>query len=323
MLMRIAIAGAGMSGAFLYNLLKEAGMVEVDIFDKQRRSRCGIRPCAWGFAPSSEYRRLVSRVLDPGQFEMYHSDFMHIDGVKIPADIITFDKSALLRGLLEGVDVKYVPLDPTKYDRVIDATGVDRAFLGPIENNDLIADLIQYRVKSEEPLDPYFRTSTLGYEYCFPLGSNQYHVGKGSIKIDVSDFKPFGDENSKVSVVCKCPSRLRLASPYYSQPFVLNSKIVGMGESIGTVAPLGGDGNPYSMQCAEMLVENWDDLDAYTKAILGRFDWMRKERQAIEKLWSGKMPSMNDARAFIQHSRLAGFKMGPMYAMKLFRRSMK
>ncbi len=54
--MKIAIAGAGMSGAYLYRLLRNQDQ-EVDIFDRQPGTKCGISPCAWG--TSTEFFDLV------------------------------------------------------------------------------------------------------------------------------------------------------------------------------------------------------------------------------------------------------------------------
>ena len=43
------------------------------------------------------------------------------------------------------------------------------------------------------------------------------------------------------------------------QPFTVG-KVVGVGESIGTVYPMLGEGIIPSMQSVELLVENLDDL---------------------------------------------------------------
>jgi glycine/D-amino acid oxidase-like deaminating enzyme len=44
---KIAIAGAGMTGAYCYRLLKKDGF-HVDLFDRPHKTACGISPCAWG-----------------------------------------------------------------------------------------------------------------------------------------------------------------------------------------------------------------------------------------------------------------------------------
>jgi len=45
--LKIAIAGAGMTGAYLYRLLDRKRHT-IDIFDRDTGTRCGIKPCAWG-----------------------------------------------------------------------------------------------------------------------------------------------------------------------------------------------------------------------------------------------------------------------------------
>jgi flavin-dependent dehydrogenase len=47
--------------------------------------------------------------------------------------------------------------------------------------------------------------------------------------------------------------------------------VVGVGESIGTVYPMLGEGIIPSLQCAELLLENLDNLVAYERAVLRRF----------------------------------------------------
>jgi len=322
--LRLAIAGAGMAGAYLLNLLRARGFKDIDVYDVPKKTSCGEKSCAWGIAPSTEYLRLLSGIVEPDSYVVFRSDSMLIDGVKLGADMVTLDKPKLIKRLLGDTKVELGHLEVGDYDRVIDATGASRAFLGPLEN-DLVADCVQYRLRSEKDLGLWFRTTSLGYEWCFPLGGKEYHVGFGNLKLDVKEHDLLssleGDASGR-KVRCKCYSKIRLASPYYSKPFTKDN-IVGVGESIGTVGPLGGDGNLYSMQCAEMLVNNWDDLAEYGRSVLSRYDWMRKERNVLNKLVQGKMPSILDARGFVEHSKSVGVDLGLVDAITLFRRALK
>jgi flavin-dependent dehydrogenase len=320
--MKIAIAGAGMSGAYLFRILKDRGHGDIDLYDAKKNNACGIRPCAWGFAPTSEIRRLISEVADPGQFEKHHSTQISVDGVKMRSDLLILDKPSLIRELIKDEVVKEGPIDLNKYDRVIDATGVSRAYLPPIKD-DLIADTVQYRIKSEEPLGLWFNTSSIGYEWCFPLGGDEYHMGFGNLRSDVKSYRPAtakGEDLVGKQIRCKCHSSVRLTTPFYSQPFVSNGKVVGVGESIGAVAPIVADGNLYAMQTAEMLAENWDDLDNYSEKVLNRYEWMRKERSALEKMMAGKMPSLSEALTMKRHSNMVGVEMNTMHVLQLFRK---
>ena len=323
--MRIAIAGAGMSGAYLYRLLATEGIDDIDLYDQKKNTACGSRPCAWGFAPASETRRLIAKVSDPSRFELHRSDLISFDGVEIRSDVLTINKPALIKELVGDKEVKEGPVDLTKYDRVVDATGVNRSYLPPIKD-DLIAACNQYRVRSDDPLGFWFKTSSMGYEWCFPIGGNEYHVGFGNLVSDVKTYRPPKEINGHdltLSLRCKCQSTVRMTSPFYSQPLVIDKKIVGIGESIGAVAPLAVDGNVYAMQCGEMLLENWDDLDKYAQTVLRRYDWMRKERKALEKLMAGKIPSIFDALTMKRHSRMVGVEMNTGHIFKIFRNMTK
>lgn len=313
--MKIAIAGAGMAGTYLYRLLREEGAHEVVLYDEAKRTGCGQRPCAWGMAPSSEYRRLVGRFLDPERYVKRRVNRIIVDGVSLGADLLTVDKPAMIRDMAGGATLKYGPLDPEEYDLVVDATGVERAYLPHVEGDDLVAELCQYRLQTEEDLGTWFSTSRSGYGWCFPLGDQEFHVGYGNLPpYEGEGLDTIDATVTESRVKCRCQSRIRLSSPYHSRPF-MRGNIVGAGESIGTVGPLGGDGNLYAMQCAEMLFENLDDLVRYQEVVLHCFDWMREERDVLLNLLAGNRPSPGDVRLFVQHARRAGMTMNPVQAL--------
>ncbi len=308
-----------MSGAYLYRRLINDGFQDIDLYDARKSNRCGCRPCAWGFAPIKETYDLISKVTEPERFELQRSEKISFDGIDIRSHMLTINKPALIKELIGDAEVKEGLIDLNRYDRVIDATGLSRAYLPPIEN-DQIAQCIQYRVRSDEPLGFWFKTSSVGYEWCFPLGGNEYHIGIGSLKADVGAYRPVKDKDGQdlsVQTLCRCHSGVRLTAPYYSQPLVKDQKIVGIGESIGAVAPLASDGNLYAMQCGEMLLENWDDLDRYSKLVLKRYDWMRRERKGLERLMEGRTPSLPELMSMRKHLKSVGIelKAGQIYRL--------
>jgi len=88
-----------------------------------------------------------------------------------------------LRDWLQGAKIQYAPLDPARYDRIIDATGVARAFLPAIQD-DLVLPCFQARLGTQSERENRVRLRSIGYAWCFPLGPQEYHVGCGSLIAD-------------------------------------------------------------------------------------------------------------------------------------------
>jgi flavin-dependent dehydrogenase len=172
----------------------------------------------------------------------------------------------------------------------------------------------------------------LGYVWVFPLGSNQYHIGIGGI----GHFRPesvmdrfYQDQSSQFAFtpICTCQGDIRVASPYYSRPLYQSKYrhsrppqlIVGVGESIGTVAPFTGEGIVYSLDCAKMLAESFTDPERYSRMVLTRFAWMRKERETLDYLLvqgreSG--PRLRDRWRFYRNARRSGIRLPLMEAFR-------
>ena len=76
---------------------------------------------------------------------------------------------------------------------------------------------------------------------------------------------------------CDCPT------PSPDGPIV-----VGVGESIGTVYPLLGEGIIPSMQCVNLFVDHMNDMEAYSKAVLKHYDVYAKVYRFIKAKMDGK-----------------------------------
>ena len=105
-----------------------------------------------------------------------------------------------------------------------------------------------------------------GYFWYFPMGKNLAHIGAGDYnKQHVEEtnkfFKKYG---GKVTKTVGRP--IRLATPNMCKPFY-KGKVVGVGESIGTVYPLLGEGIIPSMMCADIFVKNLGDNESYEKEV--------------------------------------------------------
>jgi len=319
---KIAIMGAGMVGSYLYRLLCNAGYDNVTLFDTKHRSqtKCGIHPCAWG--TSNGFHELVKAAgLDPEEYILKKPEYLMMDEVKVKADLMSFDKPRLIGDLLRDTSITYSTPDIGEYDRIIDATGISRAYLPQIEN-DATLECIQYKALRDlnrEPLENRTKLGNIGYAWIFPLSGNSYHIGCGSFKAAPHIMlRQLGWLDDCV-MVCGCVSMIRLTAPKGSLPFV-HGNIWGVGESIGCVAPMAGDGIVPGMKSAQILLQNWDDPEEYTYAILNEFAWMEDERLVIDKLRQGKTIGMKDALVLKKNSERMGMEIGLKEAAMLMKR---
>lgn len=314
-----------MTGAYLYRLLARKGH-EVDLYDLENRTRCGLTPCAWG--TSSEFSPLVEATgLDPTKYISQRLTQVHMDDIPVRAQLMTINKPSLITDLLQGAQIRQIPLNPRKYERVIDATGVSRSLLPPI-GIDIVLPCVQSMIHTSRALENRIKLGGIGYAWCFPLGNNRYHIGCGSFIKDpqmiMAELGWLGHDHSSlpISVICSCSGRIRLTSPEYSQPFVLNNgdyEVWGIGEAIGCVAPLAGDGIVPGLRSAQLLVDHWHDPAAYRRAIIEDMGWMTGERQVLDKLIEGRRLGIFDAWVLKKNSTRMGMKIGIKKASMLMR----
>lgn len=323
--MKLAIAGTGMTGAYLFRLLRNRGE-QAEIFECGAELRCGLTPCAWG--TSGDFVRLVKGAgLDAERYLLQRVDHVWMDEVRIPAELLTFDKPRLVRDLLGDALPRREPLPVGDFSRVIDATGVARAFLPP-PAEDLVLDCCQYLVETGESLDNRIQLGGIGYAWCFPLGARRYHIGCGSLLRNPREqLRRLGwleDRSGRWprTIVCGCSGQIRLTGPRRSQPFVTGGEhgdIRGIGEAIGCVAPLAGDGIVPGMRSVELLLECWDDSEGYRQAILREFGWMEAERGVLDRLREGQGVGLRQARVLHRNSRRMGMEVGLREALTLLR----
>jgi flavin-dependent dehydrogenase len=323
--MSLAIVGAGMTGAYLYRLLKNEGRA-VHLFDRAQGGACGLTPCAWG--TSADFVELVARAgLEAEKYILRRFDHVVIDDVRIRADLLTFDKPQLVKDLLGDAEVRCAPLPVSGYGRVIDATGVSRALLPPIED-DIILGCCQYLVETEEPLEYRIKLGGIGYAWCFPLSRNLYHVGCGSLIHDPHrllrdlGWLECSSPRYERKVRCGCTGKIRLTGPRQALPFVSDGNgegIWGVGEAIGCVAPLAGDGIVPGMRSVQLLLDAWDTPHLYREAVLAEFRWMSDERDIVDRLRKAGGLGIREARILKRNSKRMGMRVGLRQAVALLR----
>lgn len=296
----VAIAGAGMVGGYLYRLLRAEG-IEADVYgDTGSHASCGINPCAWG--STSSFRDHVSAAgLDAEPYVLRDFRAINFEGVDMKARLLTFDKPRLIKDLLDGASVRGGTIPRGVYKRIIDATGVRRGYLPRIEN-DLLVPCVQSRVRitGMDSSKVTILYGNLGYSWIFPLSDTEFHIGAGSVLADPSEtLRQSGFMRVDCRRLCGCAGRVRSSSPQGSRPFVSPGSdkgvtVWGVGESIGAVGPIAGEGVAPGMSSARILTENWDDPMRYTSRILKEFSWMVDEREVIRKVAAGARLGMKD-----------------------------
>ena len=338
--MKIAIAGAGIAGGYLAALLAQEGL-SPDVYDAMaHKTRCGCRSCGWG-APARIGPYLGAVGLEPEAYVLGTMPSLHFDGLATSTPLLTIDKPRLLQDLTRGVTVTRRDLGPDEageYDVVVDATGIARALLPPCRS-DLTFPTLQHRVAVEPRGDDRLEAGVYGngvpgpgYLWVFPVGQEQYHVGVGGVGLAglESFLERFYREMAgrfSFTRLCGCSGGIRVASPYCSGPFYVETKqrdgrarlVVGVGESIGTVAPFTGEGIVFSLECAKLLAGRLADPAGYTRAVLARFAWMRRERETLDYLLARREatgPRLCDRWRFYRSARRSGIGLPMLEAFR-------
>jgi flavin-dependent dehydrogenase len=166
----------------------------------------------------------------------------------------------------------------SEFDIIIDSTGFHRNYLPKLEN-DIWIPCIQYKVKydiDKTPFDDFYLKafpSMTGYFWYFPLGNGYAHIGAGDFERKKNN--KFVDEflnRHKCQVVKKVGRPVRITPPVNCEPFTDGRKSVGVGESIGTVYSLLGEGIIPATWCAELFIQHLHDIKSYREAVLKRFN---------------------------------------------------
>jgi flavin-dependent dehydrogenase len=338
--MNIAIAGAGIAGGYLAKLLGQKG-ISADIYDGMNHdTRCGCRSCGWG-VPRAIGTYLAGVGLDLNDYLLDSMSSMNFNGLAAETPLCTINKPRLIRDLTRDAGLKRQNLGPDEagdYDVVVDATGISRAFLPPCRS-DLVLPTLQHRVVVESLGSEHLKAGVygnripgLGYLWIFPLGKNQYHIGVGGVGLARPDRlldRFYQDSAGRFSftTLCSCNGSLRVASPYYSTPCYITKTrkdrapqvFVGIGESIGTVAPFTGEGIVHSFECAHMFADYFPDYERYTNAVMSKFAWMKKERETLDYFLlrdKKRQPRLRDRWRLFRNARRSGIGLPVLEAFR-------
>lgn len=174
--MRIAIVGAGVAGAYLGHMLEQRNH-KIEIFEMSKQyAHWPI--CAWGTFENVLSKFSMQAGLNFDNYVLHRGKKLTVKGsnnttktVNING-FITYDKKKWEEDLLDGLDVNYASrcsastFPFTKYDYVLDCTGVHRSLL-PKSAHDLILPTYEFLVECVDNMEDY--ENSKGYFWYFPL----------------------------------------------------------------------------------------------------------------------------------------------------------
>jgi flavin-dependent dehydrogenase len=295
--MKIAVVGIGVAGAYLMNRLSDAHDNHVVGFERLPETQHDA-VCAWATCKNVMSGLVKNCGLNFEEYILHSGKHMKIDlgsiGSKNGEDddnnnidirlkgMVSYDKLKLIQDMMKGTKIEFGKIPKkenleSEFDIIIDSTGFHRNYLPKLENDTWIP-CIQYKVKydiGKTPFDDFYLKafpSMTGYFWYFPLGNGYAHIGAGDFERKKNN--KFVDEflnRHKCQVVKKVGRPVRITPPVNCEPFTDGRKSVGVGESIGTVYSLLGEGIIPATWCAELFIQHVHDIKSYREAVLKRF----------------------------------------------------
>lgn len=258
----IHVAGLGVAGSYLFRRMRDSGF-DVSGYDPKKRGF--YIPCGYAVNINRLGGLMGNIGIEASEYletEASSVTFESDSGISIrlpSSGFCTIDKNRLESDIMKGLEYnrRNADLPSGKGDLLIDATGVSRYYLGPAQG-DLLMKTREYLTESSPRGDFYFRyfPSGKGYYWEFPL-KNGYHIGAGGDSIDV-----VAEALDQVKNPIRVMSRNIRLSPLFGQ--IHRDNVIGVGESIGTVSPITGEGIVPSMESAEILfqcISKYSDID--------------------------------------------------------------
>ena len=291
--MKIAVVGIGVAGAYLMNRLNQDHDNHIVGFERMSESQHDA-VCAWATSKNVMSSLAKKCGLNFDDYIMYIGKHMKVDLGGIINDnnnaidiclkgMVIYDKLKLIRDMIRGTKIEFgkVPKKTdleSNFDIIIDSTGFHRNYL-PKPQNEMWIPCVQYKVRygiDKTPFDDFYLKafpSMTGYFWYFPLGNGYAHIGAGDF--ERKNNNKFVDEFLKkynCEVIKKVGRPVRISPPSHCKPFTDGRKTIGVGESIGTVYSLLGEGIIPATWCAELFVQYLNDTRAYTDQVMKRFE---------------------------------------------------
>lgn len=308
--MHIAIAGAGVAGSYLGKMLTQGGH-DVEIFEASKNEQ-HWPVCAWGASRHMLEKFSVQAGLDFKDYILHIGQKLRMelpDNKQEYLDLkglVTYDKHRWEDDLLKGLKITYgirciketFPFD--KYNYVIDCTGLHRTLL-PNSKDDFLIPAYEYLLENVYDIDEFYvigYRGAKGYFWYFPLGKGRGYMGAGDVERRYYGITEFLKGHPEARIVRKIGRPIRLAPPKRMEPFFY-SNIIGVGESIGCVFPMLGEGIIPSLICCDIFLsvlgsskEGRFNFRQYRKEILSRFAYYDDVYRIVRLKMEGKLSTI-------------------------------
>jgi flavin-dependent dehydrogenase len=304
--MNFAIAGAGVAGSYLGNMLQKRGH-DVEIFEASKKDH-HWPVCAWGASRHMLERFSKQAGLDFSNYIFHVGQQLKIE---LPNNneeslelkgLVTYNKLGWETDLLKnakvtyGVKVTREAFAFDKYDYIVDCTGLHRSLL-PKSGQDFLIPAYEYLLENVRGADDFYvigYKGAKGYFWYFPLGDGRGYMGAGDIEKKYQGIETFFKQHPEAKVVKKIGRPIRLAPPKRMEPF-FDGNIIGVGESIGCVFPMLGEGIIPSLLCCNIFLDVLDrskgkfDFKQYRKKVLDTFDYYDDVYKIVRLKMDGKL----------------------------------
>lgn len=306
---KIVICGAGVSGGYLVNLIKDD--YDLTVYDGSARRGC---VCAWGSRRSLLKVKLLKIGLNLHDYVLCIPEKGFINGVCFRiADGVFFDKRKMIHDLVPEVVPHHVSFEEfNDADLVVNATAKP---LGgrPVET---VNYTVQWKARliGAEPKTVYFwlDPKRVGYGWILPLDEDGrvFHVGAGtldgtveSVALIKDTLKQYRLRIEKVHCGCQRPLYIGKNMP------IVKDNIVSIGEAAGCVHPLTGAGILSSMESAEFLADSLKEKDSLHSYLF-----------KLERLLNGYEEAYQALEAWKKHGRLGMIKVFKVLSKMMSRR---
>uniref|UniRef100_UPI000780AD78 NAD(P)/FAD-dependent oxidoreductase n=1 Tax=Acidiplasma cupricumulans TaxID=312540 RepID=UPI000780AD78 len=296
----IKIAGLGISGLYIYTRLKNSGF-DVSAFELKKPDH--YIPC--GFATNINIiKKYADNInIDFDKYVMSYAKDITFSGNNFAGrhlaskGLVTFDKNKFENDIIKSINYEKSIIKTENRDNIIiDATGISRYYIKQTTGDDKYYT-IEYLTENSDFKDFYFYflPQGRGYFWSFPLGNGRYHVGVGSKNMqDLSMINKY----KRIRITGR---NIRM-KPLFSA--ISNDNIIGIGEAIGTVSPLTGEGIIPSLKSAEILFQafkKYNDLeslkDEYERNIKKEFYYYNILYRFVKNVQENRIINYNTLKA--------------------------